>query len=145
MKDYYTVEEVAEKLGVTTRTIRNYQKTNQLKGTKIGGQWRFSYKDVASLMGEPFEDPLLSFASIRSEKQIPESLLAIDFFIESEELLQQQKKIVIDEFNALYLGESRRFYFEKINPTMARFTLIGPLKYVTTFGQWIETILSLPK
>ncbi|VTT37932.1 excisionase family DNA binding domain [Enterococcus casseliflavus] len=95
MKDYYTVEEVAEKLGVTTRTIRNYQKTNQLKGTKIGGQWRFSYKDVASLMGEPFEDPLLSFASIRSEKQIPESLLAIDFFIESEELLQQQKKSLL--------------------------------------------------
>ena len=94
MKDYYTVEEVAEKLGVTTRTIRNYQKTNQLKGTKIGGQWRFSYKDVASLMGEPFEDPLLSLQYVQKNRY-PKAYLPLISLLNQRNCYNSKKKSLL--------------------------------------------------
>ena len=43
---YYTGKEVAEMLGVTTRTIRNYLKEGKLKGTKFGGRWNFTQADI---------------------------------------------------------------------------------------------------
>lgn len=48
----YTVENVAEMLGLTDRTIRNYLKDGVLKGSKVGGQWRFTEGDIAALLEE---------------------------------------------------------------------------------------------
>lgn len=39
-KGYFTVDEVAEKLGVHTKTIRRYIYSGKLSAQKIGGQWR---------------------------------------------------------------------------------------------------------
>lgn len=52
----YTVEDVAQKTGLTDRTIRNYLKDGRLKGKKIGGQWRFTADDVEALFRTPGED-----------------------------------------------------------------------------------------
>lgn len=46
----YSVKEVAEMLGVTTRSVRNYLKSGALKGKRAGGQWRFSPEDVDAMM-----------------------------------------------------------------------------------------------
>lgn len=46
MKDFYSVNELAEQLGVTTRSIRNYLHEGKLKGTKVGGQWKFSERNL---------------------------------------------------------------------------------------------------
>ena len=45
----YTVEDIANMTGLTTRTIRNYLKDGSLEGKKIGGQWRFSMKNIEKL------------------------------------------------------------------------------------------------
>ncbi len=45
----YTVKEIAEFTGLTTRTIRNYIKTGKLSGKKIARQWRFTDEDVSNL------------------------------------------------------------------------------------------------
>lgn len=39
-KGYFTVDQVAEKLGVHTKTIRRYIYSGKLSAQKIGGQWR---------------------------------------------------------------------------------------------------------
>ncbi len=52
----YTVEDVAQKTGLTDRTIRNYLKDGRLKGKKIGGQWRFTADDIEALFRNPGEE-----------------------------------------------------------------------------------------
>ena len=37
MKDYYTADEIAEKLRVTRRTVYSYIKAGKLKGQKLEG------------------------------------------------------------------------------------------------------------
>lgn len=52
MKDFYSVNELAEQLGVTTRSIRNYLHEGKLKGTKVGGQWKFSERNLLNFFTE---------------------------------------------------------------------------------------------
>lgn len=40
--EVYTVEQVAEKLSITVRTVYNYIKSGQLKGCKMGKYWRIT-------------------------------------------------------------------------------------------------------
>jgi len=46
----YTVDDVAEYAGLTSRTIRNYLKDGILKGRKVGAQWRFTMEDINGLL-----------------------------------------------------------------------------------------------
>ena len=48
----YTVADVAELTGLTSRTIRNYLKDGTLRGRKIGVQWRFTEDDINRLFSE---------------------------------------------------------------------------------------------
>lgn len=45
----YTVADVAQVTGMTSRTIRNYLKDGTLTGQKIGVQWRFTEDEVKKL------------------------------------------------------------------------------------------------
>lgn len=40
-----TPEEVADELGIAPKTVREYCKTGQLKGLKVGQQWRILRSD----------------------------------------------------------------------------------------------------
>ena len=48
----YTVADVAELTGLTSRTIRNYLKDGTLRGKKIGVQWRFTEEDINRLFSD---------------------------------------------------------------------------------------------
>lgn len=52
LEKLYTVDEIAGMTSLTTRTIRNYLRSGVLKGRKIGGQWRFTTKDIERFMNE---------------------------------------------------------------------------------------------
>lgn len=45
-KGYYTVEEVADKIGVHTKTIRRYIYSGKLSAKKIAGQWRITEDEL---------------------------------------------------------------------------------------------------
>lgn len=45
----YTVADVAQVTGLTSRTIRNYLKDGTLTGQKIGVQWRFTEDEIKKL------------------------------------------------------------------------------------------------
>ena len=59
-EDYkYTISDIAKMTKLTDRTIRNYLAKGNLKGMKIGGQWRFSKNDIYSLFNnDKFEDDM---------------------------------------------------------------------------------------
>lgn len=46
MNDLYTVDEVAEMLRVTTKTIYLHLKEGKLKGSKVGRYWRISKSQI---------------------------------------------------------------------------------------------------
>jgi excisionase family DNA binding protein len=49
----YTVEQVAERLGLHVKTVRNYVRDGRLKAVRIGKAYRISGTDLAGLTGQP--------------------------------------------------------------------------------------------
>lgn len=56
MEKYYTVDDVAEMTGLTSRTIRTYIADGRLTGLRLGKQWRFSEADIAKLYRTPGDE-----------------------------------------------------------------------------------------
>lgn len=46
----YTLQEVAELLSVTTRTMLNYMKNKRIVGQKIGGRWYYTEENVKAFL-----------------------------------------------------------------------------------------------
>lgn len=52
-QELYSVEQVAERLGLHVRTIRNYVRDGRLKAVRIGKQYRIAHADLQALTGGP--------------------------------------------------------------------------------------------
>jgi excisionase family DNA binding protein len=48
-----SVEQVAERLGLHVKTVRNYVREGRLKAVRIGKQYRIAASDLAAMMGRP--------------------------------------------------------------------------------------------
>ncbi|MBP0450829.1 helix-turn-helix domain-containing protein [Kitasatospora sp. RG8] len=53
MPQYYSVEQVAELLGLHVRTVRGYVRDGRLKAARIGKQYRITAEDLAAFTGAP--------------------------------------------------------------------------------------------
>ncbi|KAF1303961.1 MULTISPECIES: helix-turn-helix domain-containing protein [Enterococcus] len=136
----YTVEDIAKKLEVTPRTIRNYLKSEMLRGKKIGGKWRFSEKELLAFNSVDTDDPHALFFN---QKPIEtQAMLVIAYVFDTTEQLAKTKSLLLAEFDAVYSGNQRSFYFQKKDDHHAEFTLIGPFPYILRFGGWIEKQLN---
>ncbi|MGW5672672.1 helix-turn-helix domain-containing protein [Micromonospora sp. NPDC003776] len=51
--DMYSVEQVAELLGLHVRTVRGYIRAGRLPAVRIGKQYRIARADLAALTGRP--------------------------------------------------------------------------------------------
>ena len=49
--EMYSVEQVAEILGLHVRTVRNYVREGRLKAVRIGKQYRIAREDLAAMTG----------------------------------------------------------------------------------------------
>jgi excisionase family DNA binding protein len=47
----YSVEQVADRLGLHVRTVRNYVREGRLKAVRIGKQYRIAAEDLAAMTG----------------------------------------------------------------------------------------------
>ncbi|KDN22812.1 helix-turn-helix domain-containing protein [Amycolatopsis rifamycinica] len=52
-QDVFSVEQVAAKLGLHVRTVRNYVRDGRLKAVRIGKQYRIAAEDLAAFTGLP--------------------------------------------------------------------------------------------
>ena len=52
-QDLYSAEQVADRLGLHVRTVRNYVREGRLKAVRIGKQYRIAGEDLAALTGRP--------------------------------------------------------------------------------------------
>ncbi|MGI5258325.1 helix-turn-helix domain-containing protein [Streptomyces angustmyceticus] len=53
----YSVEQVAERLGLHVRTIRNYVRDGRLPAVRIGKQYRIAHEDLEAFTGRPASTP----------------------------------------------------------------------------------------
>ncbi|WP_031072993.1 helix-turn-helix domain-containing protein [Streptomyces sp. NRRL WC-3742] len=53
MEQYYSVEQVAELLGLHVRTVRGYIRDGRLAAARIGKQYRITRADLEALTGAP--------------------------------------------------------------------------------------------
>jgi excisionase family DNA binding protein len=51
--EFYSPEQVAERLGLHVRTVRNYVREGRLRAVRIGKQYRIAQSDLANLTGQP--------------------------------------------------------------------------------------------
>ena len=52
-QELYSVEQVAERLGLHVRTVRNYVRNGRLKAVRIGKQYRIAREHLEALTGQP--------------------------------------------------------------------------------------------
>jgi excisionase family DNA binding protein len=58
-EEMYSVEQVADRLGLHVRTIRSYVRDGRLKANKIGKQYRIAASDLQALTGHaPYPGPV---------------------------------------------------------------------------------------
>ncbi|SFW73353.1 helix-turn-helix domain-containing protein [Amycolatopsis australiensis] len=56
-QEVFSVEQVAAKLGLHVRTVRNYVRDGRLKAVRIGKQYRITAEDLEAFTGLPVSDP----------------------------------------------------------------------------------------
>ena len=56
-QELYSVEQVAERLGLQVRTVRAYIRDGRLKAVRIGKQYRITRADLEALTGQPVAPP----------------------------------------------------------------------------------------
>jgi excisionase family DNA binding protein len=54
---FYSVEQVAERLGLHVRTVRNYVREGKLTAVRIGKQYRIAREDLEAFTGRPVPVP----------------------------------------------------------------------------------------
>lgn len=54
-QEMFTADEVAERLGLHVRTVRNYVRDGRLKAVRIGKQYRIARADLEAFTGQPTE------------------------------------------------------------------------------------------
>ncbi|HJQ48807.1 MAG TPA: helix-turn-helix domain-containing protein [Amycolatopsis sp.] len=52
-KQLYSVEDVADRLGLHVRTVRGYVRDGKLNAVRIGKQYRISHEDLEAFVGTP--------------------------------------------------------------------------------------------
>ncbi|RZS29763.1 excisionase family DNA binding protein [Herbihabitans rhizosphaerae] len=52
-QELFTADEVAARLGLHVRTVRNYVRDGRLKATRIGKQYRIARADLEEFTGQP--------------------------------------------------------------------------------------------
>jgi excisionase family DNA binding protein len=73
--ELYSVEQVAERLGLHVRTVRGYVREGRLKAVRIGKQYRVAREDLEALTGRPQPAP----EPVRRERHVEvSSIVEID-------------------------------------------------------------------
>ena len=138
----YTVEDIARMTSFTSRTIRNYLKDGNLKGRKIGGQWRFTMEDIKRLFDS---GKFLNEIKSKNKKQVLDFIegvdaglqgqnqvcAVVDCYCENKIAGYQLYEKLVSVINNKENGSPAKFDYDFIeSDSKARFTLFGNPDYI---------------
>lgn len=64
MSEWYSLEDVADRLGLHVRTVRGYVRDGRLGAVRIGKQYRVSHADLQALTGGPARPRQIGVTSV---------------------------------------------------------------------------------
>ncbi|PSK93654.1 excisionase family DNA binding protein [Murinocardiopsis flavida] len=73
----YSVDQVAERLGLHPRTVRNYVRDGRLTAVRIGKQYRIAHEDLEAFTGRPVPAPLRETVARQRHTEVS-SVVAVD-------------------------------------------------------------------
>ncbi|MFI6869729.1 helix-turn-helix domain-containing protein [Nocardia sp. NPDC050406] len=73
----YSVEEVADRLGLHVRTVRGYVRDGKLPAVRIGKQYRIAHDDLATFTGRPVPETPRETAARQRHTEVS-SIVEID-------------------------------------------------------------------
>ncbi len=88
----YTIDDVANILGVHPRTVRRYIENGTLRGDRVGGSWRVSEEAVR----EMFTSPELKDSFMKRVEERSEDMLSL--YLQGKHRLQQKGLVVLLAF-----------------------------------------------
>ena len=134
-QELYSVEQVAERLGLHVKTVRSYVREGRLKAVRIGKQYRIAREDLEAMTGrpEPAPEPV-----IRNRHVEVSSIVEIDA-ISVEEANQLSMSLVSAasgiRIEAIYNQERARL----------KIILVGDLVKNASYLKFISAMLELKK
>jgi len=145
MEKLYTVEDVAQMTGLTSRTIRNYLADGRLTGRKVGAQWRFTEENITAI----FTDAGARRDAANAASGLVEDFLkrqnrsgvtvcsVIDYPAESGEAVAPLVQKLTDQISG-FASDNLKFNYDfDSEHLVARFTIIGEINQV---AKLIKTI-----
>jgi excisionase family DNA binding protein len=69
-EELYSVDQVAARLGLHVRTVRNYVRNGRLRAVRIGKQYRIAREDLEALTGRPATAPLTGSETLRRHVEV---------------------------------------------------------------------------
>lgn len=140
MKGYYSVQELADQLGVTTRSIRNYLHEGKLKGTKVGGKWKFSEQDLFNFLYGDKENAALQ----ERQHVIFHAPITMKFSLivrDHQEMDELKEKILTYHLDVYDNKKDRLLQYTHFKEDEYEILIGGNFNYVTSFGSWINDLL----
>ncbi len=145
MEKLYTVEDVAQMTGLTSRTIRNYLADGRLTGRKVGAQWRFTEENITAIFTEAGgrKDSANAAAAkveafLKPQRRSSVTICSVvDYPAESGEALAPLVQKLTDQVSG-FESENLHFHYDFDSTNLvARFTIIGEIAQV---AKLIKTI-----
>src|ERR1700722_7496659 len=134
-QELYSVEQVAERLGLHVKTVRSYVREGRLKAVRIGKQYRIAREDLEAMTGRPEPAPE---PAIRNRHVEVSSIVEIDA-ISVEEANQLSMSLVSAasgiRIEAIYNQERARL----------KIILVGDLEKNASYLKFISAMLELKK
>lgn len=141
-EELYTVDDIAQMTMLTSRTIRNYLKDGLLTGRKIGGQWRFTKKDVENLFNnhvveEEIKDhrrqevmDFINGVNTDIDGEIQLCTIA-DYYCNDKQTAMNLSSRFSEIISAQKAPTTHRFHYEYIDKEQkARYTFFGTPMYI---------------
>ena len=132
-QDLYSVEQVAERLGLHVKTVRNYVREGRLKAIRIGKQYRISGDDLAALTGRPV-------ASFRPQPVSRSRHVEVSSIVEIDAVSPE----TANRLTTGLMGSARGVRIEAIYDAergRMKIILVGSMETNATYFKFINTIL----
>lgn len=136
---FYTVEEVANKLNVSTKTIRRYIASGKLAGVKVGGQWRIEIDVYKKFTGQECcstddnnisNDDFCVFMDtdyFTSEDKL-QVCSVVDYYVDTNQQVKEISNVILESINhndETKKSQTRFNYVYDQENKRARFVLWG--------------------